>query len=140
MENIPWRREWVPTPAFLPRESHGQRSLVGYSPWNLRVLASGLRCLLLDLECYKPWFAPPGYTGYTLNNTRVLYSYGSQCDQCPLDLCNTTAVLTFKFLRPAGHQAIISTLGLSSTLTSLSKLRKESPCLVSSLHFNGYSA
>ena len=30
---IPWRRRWQPTPVFLPRESHGQRSLVGYSPW-----------------------------------------------------------------------------------------------------------
>ena len=29
---IPWRRTWQPTPAFFPRESHGQRSLVGYSP------------------------------------------------------------------------------------------------------------
>ena len=27
-----WRREWQPTPVFLPGESHGQRSLVGYSP------------------------------------------------------------------------------------------------------------
>ena len=30
---IPWRRAWQPTQVFLPRESHGQRSLVGYSPW-----------------------------------------------------------------------------------------------------------
>ena len=30
---IPWRRAWQPTPAFLPGESHRQRSLVGYSPW-----------------------------------------------------------------------------------------------------------
>ena len=30
---IPWRREWQPTPVFLPREFHGQRSLAGYSPW-----------------------------------------------------------------------------------------------------------
>ena len=29
---IPWRRAWQPTPAFLPGDSHGQRSLVGYSP------------------------------------------------------------------------------------------------------------
>ena len=29
---IPWRREWLPTPVFLPGESHGQRSLVGCSP------------------------------------------------------------------------------------------------------------
>ena len=28
-----WRREWHPTPVFLPGESHGQRSLAGYSPW-----------------------------------------------------------------------------------------------------------
>ena len=28
----PWRRKWQPTPVFLPGESHGQRSLVGYSP------------------------------------------------------------------------------------------------------------
>ena len=29
----PWRRAWQPTPVFLPRESHGQRNLVGYSSW-----------------------------------------------------------------------------------------------------------
>ena len=28
---IPWRKAWHPTPAFLPGESHGQRSLVCYS-------------------------------------------------------------------------------------------------------------
>ena len=27
-----WRRAWQPTPAFLPGESHGQRSLAGYRP------------------------------------------------------------------------------------------------------------
>ena len=27
-----WRRKWQPTPVFLPGESHGRRSLVGYSP------------------------------------------------------------------------------------------------------------
>ena len=32
----PWRREWQPTPVFLPGESHGQRSLAGYSPWGRR--------------------------------------------------------------------------------------------------------
>ena len=29
---IPWRRVWQPTPVFLPGESHGQRSLAGFSP------------------------------------------------------------------------------------------------------------
>ena len=31
---IPWRRAWQHNPVFLPRESQGQRSLVGYSPWD----------------------------------------------------------------------------------------------------------
>ena len=34
---IPWRRQWQPTPVLLPGESHGGRSLVGYSPWGRRV-------------------------------------------------------------------------------------------------------
>ena len=33
VRKIPWRRAWQPTPGFLPGESHGQRSLAGYSPW-----------------------------------------------------------------------------------------------------------
>ena len=28
-----WRRKWQPTPVFLPGESQGQRSLVGYCLW-----------------------------------------------------------------------------------------------------------
>ena len=33
IRKILWRRAWQPTPVFLPRKSHGQRGLVGYSPW-----------------------------------------------------------------------------------------------------------
>ena len=32
VEKIPWRREWLPAPVFLPGESHGQRTLAGDSP------------------------------------------------------------------------------------------------------------
>ena len=32
VRKILWRRAWQPTPVFLSGESHGQRSLVGYSP------------------------------------------------------------------------------------------------------------
>ena len=32
-----WRRQWHPTPVLLPGKSHGQRNLVGYSPWGCRV-------------------------------------------------------------------------------------------------------
>jgi len=34
----PWRRKWQPTPVFLLGEFHGQRSLVGYSPWGHKQL------------------------------------------------------------------------------------------------------
>ena len=33
IRKIPWMRKWQLTPVFLPGESHGQRSLVGYGPW-----------------------------------------------------------------------------------------------------------
>ena len=33
VRKISWTRKWQPTPVFLPGKSHGQRSLVGYSPW-----------------------------------------------------------------------------------------------------------
>ena len=33
VRKIPWRRKWQSPPVLLPRKSHGQRSLVGYSPW-----------------------------------------------------------------------------------------------------------
>ena len=36
VRKIPWRRAWKPTPVFLPGESHGQRSLVGYSLWGYK--------------------------------------------------------------------------------------------------------
>ena len=33
VRKIPERREWHPTPVFLPGEFHGQRSLLDHSPW-----------------------------------------------------------------------------------------------------------
>ena len=35
---IPWRRAQQPTPVFLPGESHGQRSLMCYSPYGCKEL------------------------------------------------------------------------------------------------------
>ena len=37
---IPWRKTWQPTPGFLSEESHGQRSLAGYSPWGHQELGT----------------------------------------------------------------------------------------------------
>ena len=38
IRKIPWRREWQPTLVLLLGEFHGQRSLVGYSPWDSKEL------------------------------------------------------------------------------------------------------
>ena len=50
---IPWRREWQPTPVFLPGEFHGQRSLMGCSPWGRKESDTTERLtltLLLDIH------------------------------------------------------------------------------------------
>ena len=43
---IPGRRKWQPTPIFLPGKSHGQKSLVGYSPWGHKELDTTERLIL----------------------------------------------------------------------------------------------
>ena len=36
VRKVAWRRKRQSTPVFLPGKSHGQRSLVGYSPWGCK--------------------------------------------------------------------------------------------------------
>ena len=69
---IPWRRKWQPTPVFLPRKFHGQRSLVGYNPWGRKEsdtigqltvslhFSSTLKKKLLEVSCFTVlyWFLP----------------------------------------------------------------------------------
>ena len=51
---IPWRRKWQPTLVFLPGESRGQTSLVGYSPWAHREsdMTEWLTLLTLIIDLY----------------------------------------------------------------------------------------
>ena len=55
LRRFSWRKKWLPTPVFLPGEFHGQRSLVGYSPWGHKepVMTEKLT-LLLSLKDYGP--------------------------------------------------------------------------------------
>ena len=68
VRKIPWRRERLPTPIFLPGEFHGQRSLVGHSSWGHRVEHNWVtnmftfslsedRCSLLTWEFNLPFFS-----------------------------------------------------------------------------------
>ena len=50
VKKIPWRRKWQHIPVFLPGESHGQRSLVGSSPWGRKELDT-TEWLSLSLSC-----------------------------------------------------------------------------------------
>ena len=53
VRKIPWRRKWQSTPVFLPEESHGQRSLVGYSPRDCKESDTTERLILLLLDSVK---------------------------------------------------------------------------------------
>ena len=56
---IPCRRAWQPTPVFLPGESHGQRSLAGYSPWSHK--ESGKTEVTLHTRSRRKTSSKPGF-------------------------------------------------------------------------------
>ena len=68
---FPWRREWLPTPISLPGKSHGQKSLVGCSPWNHKELDMTERLTLftfmglITVHCY---WQPQTWLHKELNN------------------------------------------------------------------------
>ena len=65
---FPRRRKWQPTPVFLPGESHGQRSLAGYSSW-------GHRSRTWDCKSLKKG----------IRKVRTLQTKKAACVQSPLE-------------------------------------------------------
>ena len=75
----PWRRKWQPTPVFLPGESHGQKSLAGYSPWGCKesdttehtAWAEGSRSLAVLIRCQNyagsSKVSEPGHTAWLMD-------------------------------------------------------------------------
>ena len=61
VREISWRRQWQPSPVFLLEESHGQRSLAGYSPWGFDELdmTERLSTLTWDLVPWQGWNLGP---------------------------------------------------------------------------------
>ena len=57
----PWRRERLSTPVFWPGEFHGQRNLVGYSPWDCQKLNMTEQLSLFKHTCTHNLLA--GHTG-----------------------------------------------------------------------------
>ena len=56
VRKIPWRRAWQHTPVFLPRKSHGQRSLADYSPWDCKELDMTEKANTFTLKKMQPWW------------------------------------------------------------------------------------
>ena len=55
LKNSHWRRKWQPTPVFLPGISHGQRIVVGYSPWGCKRVKHNLAPEHTHVDVYKFW-------------------------------------------------------------------------------------
>ena len=63
---ISWRREWQPTPVFLPGIFHGWRSLAGYNPWGHKELDTTewltLQFFHYFLRFFSKWFCGMPFT------------------------------------------------------------------------------
>ena len=74
-----WRRKWQPTPVFLPGESHGQRSLVGYCSWRHKESDTtewlSATCMLCRENGHKAgsWMFP-GWKGKGVRNEAENYN------------------------------------------------------------------
>ena len=63
---ISWRRKQQPTPVLLPGESHGWRSLVGYSPWSRKESDTTERFHFLLFHFLEP--SPSGPSDNCISN------------------------------------------------------------------------
>ena len=66
-----WRRKWQPTPVFFPVESHGRRSLVGYSPWGCKELVTTER--LHSLHSQHVTYVIMYFVFFQLKHLRTVY-------------------------------------------------------------------
>ena len=55
VRKIPWSRKWQTTPIVLPGKFHGQRSLLGYSPWDSKKsdVTGGSDSEVISIPTYK---------------------------------------------------------------------------------------
>ena len=83
----PWRRKWHPTPVFLPGESHGQRSLAGYSPRGRKESDTTER-LNFQRQHHYSWLPQ------TDNNPSINHQRTAQWDENYLHLQKTMLSLT----------------------------------------------
>ena len=76
----PWRRKWQLIPVFLSGKTHGQRSLVGYSPWGYKRVGHHLSTKQWQILISIP-------SAFTKNNNKTLkcfyfLSYNNKLCKC----------------------------------------------------------
>ena len=85
---ISWRRKWQPTPVFLPGESHGWRSMVGYSPWGRKELDTTERASQRNrIFATKAFYLVRNQQKFIWPHS-VLYLYSITYAQSCLTLCD----------------------------------------------------
>ena len=80
---MPWRKKGQPTPVFLPEKPHGQRSLVGYSPWDLSQIwhtHAAMKDELSSVQC-------GGLGGTSIVVNSLVFSTSSELLQSRLTEC-----------------------------------------------------
>ena len=84
-EEDPCSRKWQTTPVFLSGESHGQRSLLGYSPWSRKEsnvteqLTLSFTSILVSCLGWNPdWHPSFSYSG----QIQVLFSFTEKTPHC----------------------------------------------------------
>ena len=66
---FPWRRKWQPTPGILPGQPHGERSLVGCSPWGPKESDTISTCMLCSALLYlRHWIIIGGWFTHRIDN------------------------------------------------------------------------
>ena len=139
---IPWRREWLPTPVFLPGEFHGQRNLADYSPQGHRVRhdratnthtpacfrpqsshTRGFSSSAQELECHSKPSEMPSYNNIQKSQIFVEYCRPRGC-HILFPNCRKDQKEFFSFMRQ---------LKSKNNLLSLSMQLKLAVCIVISV-------
>ena len=110
---IPWRREWQPTPVFLPGEFHGQRSLAGYIQWGPKELDTTEQ-LTLSLffhfhprqSTVVPWCPWSGIDSRT--QQLMPKSEGAQVSWWALHMSSCTLMYSTNFSSMAVHSSVLA--------------------------------
>ena len=102
----PWRRKWQPTPVFLSRKSHGQKSLEGYSPCGCKESDRAEHASMVLLGCSDGLTTSRQKT-YTDSQKPAVFNNW-------LCICWLTHITLRHFLSNAANSTITNTCTLSS--------------------------